>query len=241
MPLTCDFSGHLKSQPFILICVLFFKTGAAPISQPQMLSKYRTGFNECATEVMKYLNTSPANNPTIKTKLMGHLSSCVQKVNTAPSLPPQYHHATTASASFTPSAVHHQQQPHQGLPSATQLCSLPGRAATPSGSRLSSFTPVRKSPTLGIEAPCLDCSSSIPSTSHLPSTSSLSPSGIELRMMNGFMPLASAPSGGPSTSGHSSLSHSAASPSRPSSEPAYFAALDIEEIRNKFGDVWRPW
>ncbi len=190
---------------------------------------------------MKYLNTSPTSHTAVKTKLMGHLSSCVQKVNIAPSLPPQYHQATTASASFTPSVLHHHQQQHS-LPSATPLCSLPGRAATPSESRLSSFTPVRKSPTLGIEAPCLDCSS-IPSTSHLPSTSSLSPSGIELRMMNGFLPLASAPSGGPSASGHSgsSASHSAASPSRPSSEPAYLAALDIEEIRNKFGDVWRPW
>ncbi|XP_069106603.1 transcription factor HES-4-A-like [Argopecten irradians] len=44
-------------------------------------NKYRTGFNECATEVMRYLGNDERVTPDVKTRLSDHLTRCVRVMN----------------------------------------------------------------------------------------------------------------------------------------------------------------
>lgn len=42
-----------------------------------VLSKYRAGFNECMNEVTRFLSTSEGVNTEVRSRLLGHLSSCM--------------------------------------------------------------------------------------------------------------------------------------------------------------------
>ncbi|XP_033724611.1 transcription factor HES-1-B-like [Pecten maximus] len=44
-------------------------------------NKYRTGFNECATEVMRYLGNDERVTPDVKTRVSDHLTRCVRVMN----------------------------------------------------------------------------------------------------------------------------------------------------------------
>ncbi|XP_033763699.1 transcription factor HES-1-B-like [Pecten maximus] len=62
-------------------------------SDPNVVSKYRAGFKECAGEVVKYLNTSQSVNDDMRSRIMNHLSGVVPSVNTHA----QSQHSTAAT------------------------------------------------------------------------------------------------------------------------------------------------
>ena len=47
-----------------------------------VIYKYQTGFAECAGEVNRYLRTIDGLDPKVRDRLIGHLSSCIHKINT---------------------------------------------------------------------------------------------------------------------------------------------------------------
>ncbi|OWF56769.1 protein hairy-like [Mizuhopecten yessoensis] len=53
-------------------------------SDPNVVSKYRAGFKECAGEVVKYLNTSQSVNDDMRSRIMNHLSGVAPSVNAHP-------------------------------------------------------------------------------------------------------------------------------------------------------------
>ncbi|KAM3872520.1 hairy-related 9 [Diretmus argenteus] len=50
---------------------------AALSADATVLSKYRAGFNECMNEVTRFLSTSEGVNTEVRSRLLGHLSSCM--------------------------------------------------------------------------------------------------------------------------------------------------------------------
>lgn len=48
---------------------------AAMSTDPNVLSKYRAGFNECAAEISRYLDTVNGGNPELKTRVMNYLAN----------------------------------------------------------------------------------------------------------------------------------------------------------------------
>ncbi|XP_054905323.1 hairy-related 9 isoform X2 [Poeciliopsis prolifica] len=45
-----------------------------------VMSKYRAGFNECMNEVTRFLSTSEGVNADVRSRLLGHLSSCMGQI-----------------------------------------------------------------------------------------------------------------------------------------------------------------
>ena len=206
---------------------IFYQTDAGALGQVGSLSKYRTGYNECATEVMRYLNHSSAmsSTPSVRARLVDHVSTCVQKVNNSPAVP-----RVAAVSTYTPLAAATSHT--HSAPSATSHASLPGSSGS-----LSSFTPVRKSPTEAFEAPYFDYSSNS-DTSFSSTGSCVSPVDFRMNLM-----MSSFPAQSPSSSQSGSTTRRRSTPPAQSRDnaPAYLAAMDIEEIRAKYGNVWRPW
>ena len=54
---------------------------SAIASDPTVMTKYRSGFNECTNEVIRYLGTVQNVNDDVRSRLVNHLSSCSQTVN----------------------------------------------------------------------------------------------------------------------------------------------------------------
>ncbi|XP_054160701.1 transcription factor HES-4-like [Oppia nitens] len=52
-------------------------------TDPSVLNKYRAGFNECATEVGRYINRIDGVDTTLRQRVVNHLNVCVQSINTA--------------------------------------------------------------------------------------------------------------------------------------------------------------
>nr|KAG5710101.1 hypothetical protein BaRGS_030177 [Batillaria attramentaria] len=50
-------------------------------SDPNVVSKYRAGFNECAKEVIRYMGSVRDVNDDVKERVVGHLAGCLQVVN----------------------------------------------------------------------------------------------------------------------------------------------------------------
>ncbi|GCB73073.1 hairy-related 9 isoform X1 [Scyliorhinus torazame] len=50
---------------------------AALTADPTVLGKYRAGFNECMNEVTRFLSSCEGVNTDVRTRLLGHLSSCL--------------------------------------------------------------------------------------------------------------------------------------------------------------------
>lgn len=50
---------------------------AALTADPTVLGKYRAGFNECMNEVTRFLSTCEGVNADVRSRLLGHLSSCL--------------------------------------------------------------------------------------------------------------------------------------------------------------------
>ncbi|XP_064611375.1 transcription factor HES-1-A-like [Liolophura sinensis] len=57
----------------------------AMATDPNVLTKYRAGFNECAGEVMRYLGSVNGLTDDTRTRVLNHLAMCMQSVNTAAS------------------------------------------------------------------------------------------------------------------------------------------------------------
>ena len=204
------------------------------MGQTESLSKYRTGYNECATEVMRYLNhtSTLSSSPSVKSRLVDHVSTCVQRVNSStPKLP-----RIAAVSTYTPSAVAGSSH-NVKAPCATPHASLPG-----SSGALSSFTPVRKSPTEAFEAPQFDYSSNL-DTSFSSNVSCVSPVDFRMNMMMSSFPTVQSPSNSQyrSAAGNRNATSSQSRDNSSPAAPAYLAAMDIEAIRAKYEDVWRPW
>lgn len=53
---------------------------AAVNSDPTVATKFRSGFSQCANEVLRYLDTTHGVDGTVKSRLAGHLSGCVNSV-----------------------------------------------------------------------------------------------------------------------------------------------------------------
>lgn len=58
----------------------------AMATDPNVLTKYRAGFNECAGEVMRYLGSVNGLTDDTRTRVLNHLAMCMQSVNTAASV-----------------------------------------------------------------------------------------------------------------------------------------------------------
>ncbi|XP_038605061.1 transcription factor HES-1 [Tachyglossus aculeatus] len=54
---------------------------AALSSDPTVLGKYRAGFSQCINEVTRFLSTCEGVNADVRTRLLGHLDSCVAHIN----------------------------------------------------------------------------------------------------------------------------------------------------------------
>ena len=92
-------------------------------NDPNVLSKYIAGFNECSSEVGKYLQSLDGMSIEVKSKLLGHLAGCLQRTSTAVSPP--------SSINSFPNLQFTSGQPQSAvttlqLPSATALSTLPG-------------------------------------------------------------------------------------------------------------------
>uniref|UniRef100_A0A8C6Z273 Hes family bHLH transcription factor 1 n=1 Tax=Nothoprocta perdicaria TaxID=30464 RepID=A0A8C6Z273_NOTPE len=65
---------------------------AALSTDPTVLGKYRAGFSECMNEVTRFLSTCEGVNTEVRTRLLGHLASCMTQINAmnypAPPPPP---------------------------------------------------------------------------------------------------------------------------------------------------------
>ncbi|XP_041377745.1 transcription factor HES-1-like [Gigantopelta aegis] len=57
---------------------------AAMATSPDVITKYRAGFNECANEIMRYLTSVQGVNDDVRTRVLGHLAGCLQAINPSP-------------------------------------------------------------------------------------------------------------------------------------------------------------
>uniref|UniRef100_A0A8D0BQY1 Hes family bHLH transcription factor 4 n=1 Tax=Salvator merianae TaxID=96440 RepID=A0A8D0BQY1_SALMN len=53
---------------------------AALSADPTVLGKYRAGFNECMNEVTRFLSTCEGVNTDVRSRLLGHLSTCLGQI-----------------------------------------------------------------------------------------------------------------------------------------------------------------
>ena len=85
-----------------------------------VVGKYRAGFSECAQEVTRYLSQVEGLHPETRGKLEMHLQNCLQRTAqmTETHQPQPQNHGSPAN-----------QQLHVGIPTATQMTSLPGAGA----------------------------------------------------------------------------------------------------------------
>ncbi|XP_050819907.1 transcription factor HES-1 isoform X1 [Gopherus flavomarginatus] len=92
---------------------------AALSTDPTVLGKYRAGFSECMNEVTRFLSTCEGVNSEVRTRLLGHLASCMTQINAMnyPAQPPPLPPPGAPHASF-------------GQP----LAQIPAGAAPPGGS-----------------------------------------------------------------------------------------------------------
>lgn len=58
---------------FYCMFCLIFSTGIA--TDPNAISKYRAGFNDCASEIARYLDTVNGGNPQLKARVMNYLGN----------------------------------------------------------------------------------------------------------------------------------------------------------------------
>lgn len=54
---------------------------AALNTDPSVLGKYRAGFSECMNEVTRFLSTCEGVTTEVRTRLLGHLASCMTQIN----------------------------------------------------------------------------------------------------------------------------------------------------------------
>lgn len=88
----CWWAVHLSSLWSLLTALCLSPLPAALSTDPTVLGKYRAGFSECMNEVTRFLSTCEGVNTEVRTRLLGHLASCMTQINTmnypAPPPPP---------------------------------------------------------------------------------------------------------------------------------------------------------
>ena len=93
-------------------------------SDPSVLGKYIAGFNECSTEISKYLNTVEGLSPETRTRLMNHLANSLERssitiaTNTAVANLQLSLNQSCGTAHAQPLGIQ--------IPTATPLSTLPG-------------------------------------------------------------------------------------------------------------------
>nr|XP_013815076.1 PREDICTED: transcription factor HES-1-like [Apteryx mantelli mantelli] len=79
-------------EPAALTAMHLSRPAAALSTDPTVLGKYRAGFSECMNEVTRFLSTCEGVNTEVRTRLLGHLASCMTQINAmnypAPPPPP---------------------------------------------------------------------------------------------------------------------------------------------------------
>lgn len=88
----CWWAVHPPSLWSLLTAMCLSPPAAALTTDPTVLGKYRAGFSECMNEVTRFLSTCEGVNTEVRTRLLGHLASCMTQINTmnypAPPPPP---------------------------------------------------------------------------------------------------------------------------------------------------------
>ena len=87
-----------------------------------VLSKYRAGFNECASEISRYLGTIDGLDTDVRARLLCHLSTCVSSINTAAPQVPSYQANQQMHSQFQPIQLQ--------IPSSTATAALPGSSTS---------------------------------------------------------------------------------------------------------------
>ncbi|KAM6963285.1 LOW QUALITY PROTEIN: transcription factor HES-1-like [Aplochiton taeniatus] len=100
---------------------------AALNTDPTVLGKYRAGFSECTNEVTRFLSTCEGVNTEVRTRLLGHLASCMTQIN-AMNYPTQHHFQPgPPHPSFGQSMVQIPNSPPQAMP----MNGVPCKAGSP--------------------------------------------------------------------------------------------------------------
>ncbi|XP_058017377.1 transcription factor HES-4 [Ahaetulla prasina] len=82
---------------------------AALSADPTVLGKYRAGFNECMNEVTRFLSTCEGVNTEVRSRLLGHLSTCLGQIvamNYPPPPPPPPPQATGGQPAHLAQPLH---------------------------------------------------------------------------------------------------------------------------------------
>ncbi|XP_050412686.1 transcription factor HES-4-A [Patella vulgata] len=111
---------------------------SAASSDPNVMTKYRAGFNECANEVIRYMGAASSVSEDIRGRLVGHLANCMQTVNGVPqneNIPQR--HMQPLQVQIPSTAPYH--KPHT-VPSSTPVSSLCHTPITSSSSNQSTVT-----------------------------------------------------------------------------------------------------
>ena len=217
---------------------------------PTVLSKYRAGFSECATEVSRYVSKIDGVDNGMKQRLISHLSNCVQSLPSSPS-------SSTTSNAFASNSSSFQFLQSSAFPGQSPLqVHIPGsntNTSHPSSSSSSSSSDINNNRRMEMKlTPPASASSafsfSFPPNSLSPMTPSTpsTPSSSELR----FAPYRITTSVHPWASAGidrrrevlRSVSPGSSSSSIGSLSPAGSDSIDCESVKtSQGGDVWRPW
>ena len=104
------------------VVLSFLIIAAAMSTDPAVLGKYIAGYNECTSEVTKYLQTVEGLSSDVRARMLSHLASCLQHTSTSV--------ISNGGATQSPSSLQltlNQSQPMAiQIPSATSLSALPG-------------------------------------------------------------------------------------------------------------------
>ncbi|UYV82041.1 hypothetical protein LAZ67_21000552 [Cordylochernes scorpioides] len=73
---------------------------AAIATDPSVMNKFKAGFNECASEVNRYINKMESADPALRRRLVTHLSQCLTNLNGVSSSNGQ-HYSNTANSPTT--------------------------------------------------------------------------------------------------------------------------------------------
>lgn len=69
---------------YIIEIILAFVFSAAMSADPNVISKYRAGFNECAAEISRYLDTVNGGSPELKARVMNYLANSMAQFPVIP-------------------------------------------------------------------------------------------------------------------------------------------------------------
>lgn len=80
----------------------FFAFSAVASSDPSVLTKYRLGFNECASEVTRFLGTLETCDVDLRARLLNHLANCMVNSSSPEVSPVSTCSVSTSSLASTP-------------------------------------------------------------------------------------------------------------------------------------------